>query len=441
MNFSLIWAELRLALAACLIGSLLGLITGYFWISISIALLFLILWQLSQIARLRGWLLANSPIEQTPRLSGATDKIISQVCTIKKANARQREKLEEILERFDAATCAMPDAMLIVNKKQNIEWANPAAQKLLGIDPERDVGQRIDNIVRDPEIANYLNAADYSQPLEFPSANSAENDLMLRVIPYGEGHRLLIVHDHQDLLRLQQVRKSFISNASHEMRTPLTVIIGYLEALVLRTDVEAGMRRGIESALDQAHRLKQLIEDLLSLSRLESLPLSKRQMAQVNIAALLRESVELVKASKLYNEHQMELRLQDDILINGDGTELQSAIQNIVDNAVKYSPSKSLIEIEWRLLDDNQALLKVINRGEVIEPEHIYRLTERFYRVDKGRSRDRGGTGLGLSIVKHVMERHDGNLEIDCDQQTGTTTVALRFPQHRVSLQSQRVSA
>ena len=441
MNLSLIWTELRLALVALLFGSLIGLITGYFWVSISIALLLFILWQLFQIMRLRAWLLANSPIEQTPRLSGAVDQIISQICTIKKENTRQQKKLEELLRRFDAATNAMPDAMLIVNELQSIEWSNPAAQRLLGIDSDRDVGQRIDNIVRDPEITTYLDAADYSQPLEFASAKSEENDLMLRVISYGKGRRLLIVHDHQDLLRLQQVRKSFISNASHEMRTPLTVIIGYLEALVSRSDVEAGIHRGIESALEQAHRLKQLIEDLLSLSRLESLPLRKSQIGQIDMAVLLRESTELVKASSIYGNHRIELHLQPDLFIQGDERELQSAVQNIIDNAVKYSPDDALVEIEWFMLENESALLIVRNQGEAIESAQISRLTERFYRVDKGRSRDKGGTGLGLSIVKHVIERHDGELVIESDQQTGVTTVQLFFPQNRVSHQSQRASA
>ncbi len=433
------WTELRLALAALLIGLLLGLVTGYWAVSIGTALFVFIVSQLIQIARLREWLLNDAPIDNTPHLSGTTDRIISEVCAIKKENTRQQEKLEELLRRFDAATRAMPDAMLIVNELQTIDWANPAAQKLLGIDAQRDVGQRIDNIVRDPEITAYLANNEFNQPLEFSSARSQENDLMLRVIPYEEGRKLLIVHDHQDLLRLQQVRKSFISNASHEMRTPLTVIIGYLEALTSRDDADAGIRRGIEGALDQAHRLKQLIEDLLSLSRLESLPLSKSQTTPVDIAALVHESVELVKASKLYQGHKIELRLQENMYINGDERELQSAVQNIIENAVKYSPTDSPVQIDWLTTSEN-AVLSVRNRGEAIEHGHLVRLTERFYRIDKGRSRDKGGTGLGLSIVKHVMERHDGELVIESTKNVGTT-VRLLFPSERICLEANRVSA
>ena len=439
MKLSIFWTELRLALAAILIGLFFGFITGYWAVSIGIALLVFIVSQLVQIIRLREWLEIGAPIDRTPHLSGATDQIISEVCAIKKENTRQQEKLEELLRRFDAATRAMPDAMLIVNELQTIDWANPAAQKLLGIDAQRDVGQRIDNIVRDPEITAYLASNEFNQPLEFSSARSEENDLMLRVIPYEQGRKLLIVHDHQDILRLQQVRKSFISNASHEMRTPLTVIIGYLEALTLRGDTDPSMHRGIEGALDQAYRLKQLIEDLLSLSRLESLPLSKSQTTTVDIAALVRESVELVKASKLYDGHQIELNLHENVYIRGDERELQSAVQNIIENAVKYSPADSMVQIDWLTTSEN-AVLSVGNRGELIEHGHLIRLTERFYRIDKGRSRDKGGTGLGLSIVKHVMERHDGRLEIDSEKSAGTT-VRLIFPQERISLGTRRVSA
>lgn len=440
MNLLLIWTELKFALAALLIGLLLGLVSGHWAISISIGLSLFIVWQLIQTARLREWLMLDAPTEQTPRLSGAADKIISQICAIKKQNSRQQEKLEELLRRFDAATRAMPDAMLIVSEQQIIDWANPAAKKLLGIDSVRDIGQRIDNIVRDPEITNYLTAADYKQPLEFSSARSAENDLMLRVINYGEGHRLLVVHDHQDLLRLQQVRKSFISNASHEMRTPLTVIIGYLEALLQRADAQDGLRQGIEGALDQSLRLKRLIEDLLSLSRLESLPLSKSKLVQVDITALIRESVELAKASKLYNGQAITLRLQSDVFVQGDQRELHSAVQNIVDNAVKYSAANTQIEIEWRSLNDGDGCLVIKDHGDGIDQSHIPRLTERFYRVDKGRARDKGGTGLGLSIVKHVMQRHGGDLVIASKPGVGTT-VELRFPRDRISEPSQRVSA
>ncbi|MEM8844405.1 MAG: phosphate regulon sensor histidine kinase PhoR [Pseudomonadota bacterium] len=427
MLFKYIVTELKVIIASLLLAFLLGLITGYWALSITIVLLLILGWFLSQLARLRKWLEDDAKIESTPSLYGASDQIVSRVCAIKKENTFQQQNLEELIHRFEAATAAMPDAMLIVNSQQSIEWANSAAQKILGINQEKDIGQRVGYIIRDPLISDYLSGTDYSQPLEFSSSQSEQNDLVLRVIPYGEGHRLLCVHDHRDLLRLQQMRKSFISNASHEMRTPLTVIIGYLEALTLREEPDNATRKGIEGALEQAHRLKQLIEDLLSLSRLESLPLSKSQIENVNIETLVREGIELVKASSLYESHEFEVKIDASALISGDARELKSAIQNVIENAVKYSPINTLVSIILNKTDTSGPVLRIKDQGEGVEPSQIRRLTERFYRVDKGRSRDMGGTGLGLSIVKHVMERHGGQLLIQSEIGEGTT-VELHFP-------------
>ena len=428
MIFKYILTEFKVVIASLLLASVFGLLTGYWTLSIVVVLIFVLVWFLSQISRLRKWLEQDAPLQSTPKLFGASDQIVSRVCTIKKENNLQQEKLEELIHRFEAATAAMPDAMLIVNSQHTIEWANSAAQKILGINQIKDIGQHVGHIVRDPLIADYLSSSDYSQPLEFSSSRSEENDLVLRVIPYGdEGHKLLCVHDHRDLLRLQQVRKSFISNASHEMRTPLTVIIGYLEALTLRDEPDPATRKGIDGALEQAHCLKQLIEDLLSLSRLESLPLIKSQIEDINIEPLVKESVELVKASSLYNDHDFEINVGPKAVVKGDQRELKSAIQNVIDNAVKYSPVNTQISIEWGQKSPTKSVLSVSDQGEGVDQSQILRLTERFYRVDKGRSRDMGGTGLGLSIVKHVMERHGGELIIHSETGAGTT-VELHFP-------------
>lgn len=439
MKLATVWAELRVVLIILVVSSLIGLVSGYWAISVVIGLLIFILWHLRQLYYLREWISLGLPVDATPNLYGTAYQMISKICDVKKVNSRQRSELEAILNRFDAATKAMPDAMLIINQSQSIEWANPAAKTLLGIDLFRDIGQRIDNIVRDPDIVNYLSNSDFDEPLEFSSTKSSENDLLLKVVSYDDGKKLLIVHDHRDLHRLQQVRKAFVSNASHEMRTPLTVIIGYLETLTLREELNPVTRRGVDGALEQAERLKQLIEDLLSLSRLESLPLSKSHSEKVDLKSLVYESVELIKSSAIYKGQIFSFSIEDAI-INGDYRELQSAIQNILDNAVKYSPENSAIEIEWANSGNQGAKLVVRDYGEGIDALHIPRLTERFYRIDKGRSRDMGGTGLGLSIVKHVMERHGGELIINSTSDLGTT-IELMFPLERTFIQSQRASA
>ncbi|MFK7795362.1 MAG: phosphate regulon sensor histidine kinase PhoR [Gammaproteobacteria bacterium] len=430
MRIATFWVELRLALFVFIVSLMVGYVSGHWAFSISIGLFGFIIWHLRQIMLLRRWLISGASIETAPNLYGSAYQIITQVCDIKKGHNEQQMNLERSLAKFDAATKAMPDAMLIVDQMQIIEWANPAAKALLKIDLYRDIGQRIDNIVRDPEITSYLNNQVFEEPLEFSSADSSENDLILRVVTYDDGKKLLIVHDHSDLLRLQNVRKEFVSNASHEMRTPLTVIIGYLETLSLREEMTPLTRRGVDGALEQAQRLKRLIEDLLSLSRLEGLPLTSSQSEKIDITMLIREGVELLKSSDIYKNQQFDLDANTYVQINGDYRELQSAIQNIIDNAVKYSPADSSIEICWQRRSEGGSLLTVTNEGDGIEETHIPRLTERFYRIDMGRSRDMGGTGLGLSIVKHIMERHDGELRINSQKQVGTS-VELFFPEER----------
>tara|TARA_R110002049_G_scaffold252264_1_gene427161 strand:+ start:299605 stop:300942 length:1338 start_codon:yes stop_codon:yes gene_type:complete len=440
MQIATFWVELRLALLVFVASLALGFLSGHWALSISIGLFAFIIWHLRQIMHLRRWLASGAPMDAVPNLYGTAYHIITQVCDIKKRHNAQRISLEHSLAKFDAATKAMPDAMLIVDQMQTIEWANPAAKTLLKIDAKRDIGQRIDNIVRDPEITSYLTKQVFDNPLEFSSTNSTGKDLMLRVVSYDDGKKLLIVHDHGDLLRLQNVRKDFVSNASHEMRTPLTVIIGYLETLTMREEMTPLTRRGVEGALEQAQRLKRLIEDLLSLSRLENLPLTKSQSESINITMLIREGIDLLKSSDVYKNQQFELDCDGGIQISGDYLELQSAIQNIIDNAVKYSPANSCINISWRKHNQGGSLLSVTNLGESIDESHIPRLTERFYRIDKGRSRDMGGTGLGLSIVKHIMERHGGELKIHSQKEAGTT-VELSFPEARNIYGEQQVNS
>ena len=440
MRIASFWVELRLALFVFLVSLVFGYITGHWAISISICLFAFIVWQLRQIMHLRRWVTSGAPLDNVPNLYGSAYQIITQICDTKELNNQEHENLQRLLARFDAATKAMPDAMLIIDQTQVIEWANPAAKILLGIDPTRDIGQRIDNIVRDPDITNYMQDGKFTQSLEFSSSESTDNDLTLRVISYDDGKKLLIVHDHGDLMRLQNIRKAFVSNASHEMRTPLTVIIGYLETLSLREDMSGVTRQGVEGALDQAQRLKQLIEDLLSLSRLESVPLSKVAMENIDVSMLVREGIELIKSSDIYKQHQLSVHIDDGVEVYGEYRELQSAVQNILDNAVKYSPASSPIEVSWVRLSEGDSILTVLDSGEGIDESHIPRLTERFYRIDTGRSREMGGTGLGLSIVKHIMERHDGELRITSKRGAGTK-VQLYFPAMNNDYTEQRVSA
>lgn len=430
MRLSLSWADIQYAVLALLAGLLLGLISGYWALSIGAVLFFHILRLLSKLARIREWLVEGVIAEATPNIPGYAGDIVKAVVAVKRGSDRQRKRLEELLNRFDAATDAMPDAMLIIDRQHRVEWSNPAAKLLLGIDSLQDVGQPVGNIVRDPLIAHYLQAADYTEPLEFSSPGSVERDLMLKIIPYSQQRHLFYVQDHKDILRLERVRKAFVTNASHEMRTPLTVIIGYLESLTSEDGMPARVRHGVDGALDQSLRLKNLLEDLLALSKLESTLSSQSVVEAVDMVVLLEETKALVEASPHYCGQPLTLRCETEVKLVGNITELQSVIRNVVDNAVKYTESETAINIVWKQLSDGSTKLSVQDHGEGIAARHLPHITERFYRVDKGRSRDTGGTGLGLSIVKHVIERHSGKLQISSEIGVGTY-VEMIFPQEQ----------
>lgn len=427
MNFTLLRSELRMLISALFAVLLIGLITGLWgWASI-IILVPLMLWWLSQILQCYVWIKSGASIKSPPRLFGLCQNIVDHICAMKKDNFAQQKQAEELINRFEAATAAMPDAMLIVDDEYILEWANDVSSSVLGIDLQRDRGHKVSNIVRDPKIVRYLNYADFTRPLEFQSSRSEQNDLVMRVIPYGKGRNLFYVQDHLEVLRQQQVREDFIANASHELRTPLTAVVGYLEVLSMHEASNASTTSGINAALQQALRMKQLVEDLLSLSRLESLPLNQSKQEAFNLKTLVDECVQLVAGSSLFQQQEFKNNLPTPCFVVGDSGELCSAIQNTIDNAVKYSSSDAIVTVDWQVHKNNTASLYVRDQGEGIDEQHLTRLTERFYRVDAGRSRDMGGTGLGLSIVKHVMDRHGGQIYIQSEIGVGTT-VELSFP-------------
>ena len=427
MSIRWLKSEIELLLVALLVVLLMGVITGLWgWVSTFI-LVPLIGWWLSQVLQLYQWLISGASTRHPPDLFGLCREIVNQICAIKKDNFIQQKEAEELINRFEAATAAMPDAMLIVDDDYNLEWANDVSMHVLGIDVERDRGRKVSNIVRDPRIIRYLNRGEFSHPLEFQSSRSEQNDLVMRVVPYGKGHNLFYVQDHLEVLRLQQVREDFIANASHELRTPLTAVVGYLEALSIRETASSTTNTGINAALQQALRMKRLVEDLLSLSRLESLPLNQSKEETIDLAELVDECVQIVAGSQMFHQQQFKNNLPRPCLCVGDSSELHSAIHNIIENAIKYSSSDASVIFDWQIHKNKGASLYVRDQGEGIDEQHLARLTERFYRVDAGRSRDLGGTGLGLSIVKHVMERHGGQIYIQSKIGVGTT-IELSFP-------------
>lgn len=326
--------------------------------------------------------------------------------------AEQREQLHEALDRFQQAAQAMPDGVVILGGQLAVEWANAKAEQLLGIDTAHDTGAPIINIVREPQFVAYLQGGQYAMPRLLRSVRSPGQSLQVRAVPFGQGRLMLLVRDITQFERLETMRRDFVANVSHELKTPLTVVSGFIDTLVdgwedLAPD-EA--RHMLTLAGEQATRMRHLIEDLLTLSALETdAPPQEEQMTMAAVLADVREEAEVLSAGR----HEIVLVDHGPSLLLGNPRELRSAFGNLASNAVRYTPAGGRIELLWQGDSSGGATFAVADNGIGVEPQHISRLTERFYRVDRGRSRETGGTGLGLAIVKHVLERHGGRLQVE----------------------------
>jgi two-component system phosphate regulon sensor histidine kinase PhoR len=324
----------------------------------------------------------------------------------------------------------MPDAVVIVSQNDEIEWANPASAQLLGIIYPRDGGLRLGNLLRSPEFARYLRSGVFSDPLELTSPANPRKTVLLQIIPFGASQKLIIGRDVTRLLLLEQMRSNFVANVSHELRTPITVLSGFLETLRgMKQPRAEDLEKHLAIMHEQALRMQRLVDDLLTLSKLETTP-PARHDTPVDVPALLealRDTAVLLSGER---KHRILVEADPDLQLRGDPEELRSAFSNLINNAVRYTPAGGAIELRWQENPDG-AHFSVRDSGEGFAPEHIPRLTERFYRIDSARSRATGGTGLGLSIVKHVLVRHDASLEIASEPGKGST-FTCRFPAARV---------
>jgi len=382
---------------------------------------------LQSLRKLEKWLRQGGRSEP-PEGPGIWGELFNDLYRMRQRDRRNRRKMKALFKRFQETTAAMPDAIVVITEQSEIEWFNATAKKLLGLH-SRDTGQRIDNLVRYPDFIRYLNSGDYNETLHIASPIDEAMTLRIRVVPYGKNQRLLVVRDVTRLQRLEQMRRDFVANMSHELRTPLTVVNGYLEALEDSEVCMAEMARPITRMREQASRMQFIVDDLLLLSRLENESHSARQK-RVDVAQML-ESIKVEAETLSGGEHSVVLNGDRQLALLGEAGELRSAFTNLIVNAVKYTPAGGKIEIEW-FSDHEGAHLEVSDNGVGIPREHLSRLTERFYRVDDGRSRDSGGTGLGLAIVKHVLGRHEANLHIESSFGSGSRFSCV-FPPQRVA--------
>jgi two-component system phosphate regulon sensor histidine kinase PhoR len=383
--------------------------------------------QLYQVRRLEAWLAApTQPVPLSGGLWGEVWYRVERVIQAQRAeNARSQDDLEQMLH----AARLLPDGVVILDAQNRIVWFNQAAQRQLGLKDQRDMGQFISYIVRNTAFNAWLTGARATGMFTMPAVGDDNRTLTLQWVPLPRSQKMLLCHDITELARVDAMRRDFVANISHELRTPITVIVGFLEAFadMERPDPEQ-FRTHIQLMREQSDRIRRLVDDLLTLARLEADTDTPTEPVDVPTLArsLLREAEGLSGG-----RHTVRLELESEACIAGNPKEIYSALGNLVSNAVRYTPSGGQITLRWRDNAAGGAEFSVADTGEGIEAQHIPRLTERFYRVDRGRSRATGGTGLGLAIVKHVLQRHQARLRIESTVGKGSTFTAV-FPAERV---------
>lgn len=408
--------------------------------------------------KLAKWLKAPN-IKDIPNGSGIWEDVFAALYHEQRRHTRSQTQLSSALGRFRHAASALPDGVVVLNADNRIEWCNPPAELQLGLNLSKDEYQPIQYLVRDGDFIAYLQGQNYADPIKIRSWTNNEispehkTEIMLEIqlVPFGAKQKLLICRDVTSVEKLESMRRDFIANVSHELRTPLTVVGGFLETL---TDMEGAVpestRQYFSMMQEQTSRMRRLIEDLLTLSQIESNAQSP-ESNEIDMGHMLNMILNDAKAlsqtiaqegqnpkSKQQAQHNITLEADANLNITGAAEELQSALSNLVSNAIRYTPQGGDIHISWQMEDKSgskTAVFSVNDSGIGIEQQHIDRLTERFYRVDRSRSRQTGGTGLGLSIVKHILTRHQAKLDIKSTLGEGSTFSVI-FPKERIILKN-----
>jgi len=393
-------------------------------LSLFIALAGYIAKYLYNLKRMADWL-DEQKKTAVPVNFGLLGDICSRISRLTSRHAHRESRLTRLVDEYSASTSALPDGTVALDAKGHILWFNEAASRLLGLVAAKDIGQPLPNLFRNPEITSFIKAADYARTLETRAPGNPQLVLEVRLAPYGDGQTLLLAQDITDRIVQERVRKDFVANVSHELRTPLTVISGFIENLQADDDLPKDrLRRPLELMSQQAAMMSQLVEDLLLLARLETTSAAAYR-TEVDMAAMLVAVAEECRGIRA-DAPNIDVQLETEKRLLGDEKQLRSAVSNLAVNAVHHTPAEGSVTLTWKE-DAGGARLVVSDTGEGIAPAHIPRLTERFYRVDTGRSRDRGGTGLGLAIVKHVFKRHQAELEITSQLGRGSQ-FTCRFP-------------
>ncbi|KDM91899.1 phosphate regulon sensor histidine kinase PhoR [Photobacterium galatheae] len=398
---------------------ILGLIFGYMPWFLLAASWILLGWHCHHQLKMSHWLWTDRSLTP-PSGSGSWEPLFNGIYRLQQRNRRRRRELATLIRRFRNGAESLPDAVVVFRSEGNIVWCTKLAQQLLGLRWPEDAGQPVSNLLRSPDFVRYLARQDFEDPLEITSPLNYDRTLELRIMRYTEGEYLMVVRDISQLKQLEGMRRNFFANVSHELRTPMTVLQGYLE---MSRDPDMLIGPMWEKAhgvmTEQLTRMNSLVEQLLTLSKIEAAPHLDLE-DKVNVPAML-DVLEKEAISLSGDKDQVfEFEVDEGLQVLGDADQLRSAISNLVYNAVKHTPPKCKVTVRW-FLSSKGPRLEVTDTGSGIEPQHIHRLTERFYRVDKARSRETGGSGLGLAIVKHALSHHDSFLEIESVVGEGST--------------------
>jgi two-component system phosphate regulon sensor histidine kinase PhoR len=358
---------------------------------------------------------------------GLWPEVFARIEKLRTKSRNRKKKYHRVLKEVRESTGALNDGGVILNADHEIVWFNPAATRLLGLNPKTDIGHRIDNLIRHPDFVAYL-AAPGGDGITVPSPKDETSWLTIQMIPYGRAQSIAIVRDVTHEIQLERTRRDFVANASHELRSPLTVISGYLDTLSEDDELPDSWSAPVEEMLRQADRMTQILRDLLELTRLESAE-EPAKHDFVDVSSMLTLMIKDVEARE--SRPKLELDLRSDAALLGNESELHSIFFNLINNAVRFTPPTGTVSVSWRT-EGEEAVFTVTDTGIGIARDQIPRITERFYRVDPGRSRASGGTGLGLAIVKHALQRHDARLTIASVEGEGST-FTCRFESERVA--------
>jgi len=422
--------------AVIVAGVAIGALYGYPIHGLLLALACLIVWHLFNLHRLERWLQEPKRV-MPPGGDGVWARVFARMQFLTDRARLARRRFRSLVKELRASTKAFPDGGIILNDRCEIINFNKAARTLLGLKKKADRGKRIDNLIRNPSFVEYLESDQRKrrESVEIHAPGTGDKWLSCRLIPYGPDQSLLLIRDITQTVRMEAMRRDFVANASHELRSPLTVIAGYLDALAEDENAPATWAQPITEMQEQADRMSRLVRDLLELSRLECGVSSAMDQA-VDIAAMLASAKKEILAEN-ESAKRIDIEVTSDARVLGEETEIQSVVSNLVSNAVRYTPADGSIVIRWDV-DDAGGHLSVADTGIGIAEDDIPRVTERFFRADPGRARQQGGTGLGLAIVKYALKRHDASLEIRSKLGEGSSFIC-HFSPRRLAASSRKI--